>query len=138
MLEPLSVQTFLDEIWEQQHYHVARCRDGYFDALLPGPSALDHLLGLLRREPPAVRLMRGKDKKGADGYRLDGGGLDVAAIRGDFADAYTIVVDAVERYSRSVASLAHAIEVELNVPIQVNAYVTPPGSQGLGSPLRRP
>ncbi|OBI44259.1 cupin [Mycobacterium colombiense] len=131
LLEPLSVQTFLDEIWAQKHYHVARCRDGYFDGLLPGSSALDHLLELFRREPPAVRLMRGKDKKGADSYRLGDGGLDVAAIRGDFADGYTIVVDAVERYSRSVASLAHAIEVELNVPVQVNAYATPPGSQGL-------
>ncbi|GAB1816024.1 cupin domain-containing protein [Mycobacterium sp. MUNTM1] len=131
MLEPLSAQTFLDEIWAQKPYHVARCRAGYFEGLLPGPSALDHLLELFRREPPAVRLMRGKFKKGADSYRLGDGGLDVAAIRGDFADGYTIVVDAVERYSRSVASLAHAIEVELNVPVQVNAYATPPGSQGL-------
>ncbi|WP_406817454.1 cupin domain-containing protein [Mycobacterium sp. M23085] len=131
MLEPLSVQTFLDEIWAQKHYHVARCRGGYFDGLLSGPSALDHLLDLFRREPPTVRLMRGPDKKGADSYRLGDGGLDVAAIRGDFADGYTIVVDAVERYSRNVGLLAHAIEVELNVPIQVNAYVTPPGSQGL-------
>ena len=32
---------------------------------------------------------------------------------------------------RAIASLAHSIEVELNFPIQVNAYITPPGSQGL-------
>ncbi len=29
-----------------------------------------------------------------------------------------------------IASLAHAIEVELNFATKVNAYITPPGSQG--------
>lgn len=131
LLQPLGVRTFLDEIWAQKHHHVERCLDGYFDSLLPGPSPLDHLLELFRREPPAMRLMRGNDKKAADSYRLGDGGLDLAAIRADFADGYTIVVDGVERYTRTVGSLARAIEVELNAPVQVNAYVTPPGSQGL-------
>jgi JmjC domain len=31
---------------------------------------------------------------------------------------------------RAIASLAHAIEVELNFATKVNAYITPPGSQG--------
>src|ERR1700740_932743 len=30
-----------------------------------------------------------------------------------------------------IASLSPSIEVELNFPIQVNAYITPPGSRGL-------
>lgn len=131
LLQPVTVQNFVDEIWAAKHYHVQRCQAGYFDDLLPGPSVLDDLMELLRREPPAVRLMQQKDKKGADSYRLGDGGLDLAAVRADFADGYTIVVDGLERYVRSVALLAQAIEVELNFATQVNAYVTPPGSQGL-------
>src|SRR5699024_4646224 len=34
------------------------------------------------------------------------------------------------RYARAMTTLAHSIEVELNFPTQVNAYITPPGSTG--------
>jgi ribosomal protein L16 Arg81 hydroxylase len=129
LLQPVAVQTFLDEMWAHRHYHVKRCRAGYFDSLLPGPSASERLLELFRREPSAVRLVKGKDKKGPD--RLADGGLDLVRARNDFGAGYTIVVDGVERYVRAIASLSRSIELELNFPIQVNAYATPPGSQGL-------
>jgi ribosomal protein L16 Arg81 hydroxylase len=132
LLAPLTVETFLDKIWTATHYHVKRHCAGYFDSLLHGPSAVEELLELFRREPSAVRLMRGNDKKsGSDSYRLVDGSLDLVGIRNDFADGFTIVADGVERYVRAIASLAHSIEVELNFPIQVNAYITPPGSRGL-------
>jgi hypothetical protein len=78
-----------------------------------------------------MHLSRGKDNKGGDSYRLDDDSLDLVRIRNDFADGYTIVLGGVERFVRAIASLAHSIEVELNFPIQVNAYITAPGSQGL-------
>jgi ribosomal protein L16 Arg81 hydroxylase len=131
LLQPLAVQTFLDEIWGAKHYHVRRRCAGYFDSLLQGLSAVEELLELFRREPSAARLMRGKNKKGPDSYRLDDGSLDLVRIRDDFADGYTIVLDGVERYVRPIALLCQSIEVELNFPTQVNAYITPPGSQGL-------
>ena len=77
-----------------------------------------------------MRLIRGNDKKGPDDYRLADGSLDLVGIRNDFADGYTIVLDDVERYVRTIGSLSHSIEVELNFPTQVNAYVTPPESRG--------
>jgi ribosomal protein L16 Arg81 hydroxylase len=131
LLQPLAVQTFLDEIWGAKHHHVKRRCAGYFDSLLQGPSAVEELLELFRREPSAVRLMRGENKKGPDTYRLDDGSLDLVRIRDNFADGYTIVLDGVERYVRPIALLCQSIEVELNFPTQVNAYITPPGSQGL-------
>lgn len=131
LLEPVPVQTFLDEVWGATHYHIKRCCAGYFDSLLPGSAAVDELLELFRREPSGVRTSRGKDKKGPDSYRLGDGSLDLVRIRDDFADGYTIVFDAVERYVRPIASLSHSIEVELNFPVQVNAYITPPESTGL-------
>ena len=110
--------------------HQARLPD-YFDTLLPGPSTVDELLELFRREPSAVRLVKGRDKKGSDNYRLVDGSLDLVGIRNDFADGYTIVLDGVEQYVRAVGTLARSIEVELNFPIQVNTYITPPGQTGL-------
>ena len=131
LLEPLSVETFIDEIWAADHCHIKRDRPGYFDGLLPGPSTVDDLLELFRGDPSGVRLVRGKDKKGPDRYRLVDGSLDLVGVRNDFADGYTIVLDGVEQYVRAVGILARSIEVELNFPIQVNTYITPPGQTGL-------
>jgi ribosomal protein L16 Arg81 hydroxylase len=131
LLEPLSVETFLDEIWANDHHHIKRGCPDYFDALLPGPSTGDEVLELFRHEPSALRLLRGKDKKGPDSYRLDDGSLDLVGVRNDFADGYTIVVDGVEQYVRTIGTMARSLEVELNFPTQVNAYMTPPESAGL-------
>jgi len=131
LLAPLSVETFLDEIWAKDHHHVIRDCPGHFDALLPGPSTVDQLLELIRHEPSVLRMVRGKDKKGPDSYRLGDGSLDVVAVRNDFADGFTIVVDGIEQYVRTIGTLARSLEVELNFPTQVNAYVTPSESSGL-------
>jgi lysine-specific demethylase/histidyl-hydroxylase NO66 len=131
LLQPLEVHTFLDKVWGATHYHARRGCAGYFDSLVKGPSAVEELLECFRREPSAaVRLVRGNDKKAPGEYRLADGSLDLARIRNDVVDGYTIVLDNVERYVRTIGSLSHSIEVELNFPTQVNAYVTPPESRG--------
>ena len=130
LLQPLAVETFLNEVWAETHYHVQRHCPGYFDCLLPGASAVEDLLEVFRPEPSRVRLIREHDKKSPDNYQLADGSLDLDHIRSDFADGYTIVLDDVELYVRPIASLAHAIEVELNFATKINAYITPPESQG--------
>lgn len=130
LLAPLSVQDFLDDIWAVSHYHITRRDPDYFDRLLPGPPGADQLLEQLQPEPAAVRLVRGNENQEPDSYRLTDGSLDLARVRHDFADGYTIVLDNLERYVGTITSLSHAIEVELNFPTQVNAYITPPGSTG--------
>lgn len=130
MLHPVGVDTFLDEIWATSHHHIQRCRPGYFDKLLPGPSAVDVLLGHVQPEPSAVRLVKGGEDKDPASYRRADGGLDPVRVRDGLAGGYTIVVNGVERYLRTIASLSHSIEVELNFPTRVNAYATPPKSTG--------
>jgi ribosomal protein L16 Arg81 hydroxylase len=131
LLDPLPVETFLDEVWGNDHHHISRGRPGYFDALLPQPMTVAGLLELFRHEPPAVRLVRGKDKKRPDNYRRPGGCLDVESVRRDLAEGYTVAIDGIEQYIRAIGTLARELEVELNFPTQVNAYITPPGSSGL-------
>ncbi|WP_428340135.1 cupin domain-containing protein [Mycobacterium sp.] len=131
LLDPIPVDTFLGESWGNDHHHVARGRADYFDGLFPQPATPDGLLELLRLQPSGIRLVRGHDKKGPDNYRLADGSLDVAGVRNDFADGYTIVMDGIEQYVRTIGTLARSLEVELNFPTQVNAYITPPQSSGL-------
>jgi len=130
LLAPLTVETFLTEIWGQSHYHVSRNCAEYFDTIFGGSASVDQLLGLFRPDLSLVRLVRENDKKEPYHYRRSDGGLDVAGIGHDFADGYTIVLESIHRYVRAIASLLHAIEVELNFSTQVNAYFTPPESQG--------
>ncbi len=130
LLEPLTVQTFLDKVWGATHYHVKRRCADYFDRLLHGSSAIEELLEHVAPEPPLVRLVKGGEDKDPDSYRLADGSLDLVAVRNGFADGYTIVLDNVEQYVRAIGSLSHSIEVELNFPTQINAYITPPGSTG--------
>lgn len=130
MLHPVGVDTFLDEIWATSHHHIQRCRPGYFDKLLPGPSAVDVLLEHVQPEPSAMRLVKGGADKDPASYRRADGGLDPVRVREGLAGGYTIVVNGVERYLRTIASLSHSIEVELNFPTRVNAYATPPKSTG--------
>jgi hypothetical protein len=124
------VETFLDNIWGAKHYHVSRCAAGYFDSLLYGPSAVDELLRRVAPEPSTVRLIKDGESTDPDTYRLADGTLDLARVRNGFADGYTIVLNGLEQYVRAITSLSHSIEVELNFPTRVNAYITPPESTG--------
>lgn len=130
LLHPLTVGSFLNEVWGSSHYHVSRHRPEYFDALLDGSASLDELVGLFRPDLSLVCLVRETDKKEPYVYRRADGGFDAAGVGRDFADGYTIVLESIHRYVRAVALLLQSIEVELNFATQVNAYITPPESQG--------
>lgn len=130
LLEPLTVDAFLDDIWGRSHYHVSRCSPDYFDGLLDGADSVDALLAVFRPHLSLVSLVRQDERRDQYAYRLADGRFDIAAIGRDFGDGFTIVLDSVQRYVRSIAALAHSIDVELNFAAQVNAYFTPPQSQG--------
>ena len=130
LLQPLTIETFLNEIWGATPYHVSRNCPRYFDSLLNSSASVDELVGLFRPDLSLVSLVRGNDKKDQYVYRLAGGGFDAAGVGKDFANGYTVVLESIQRYVRAIASLLHSIEVELNFAAQANAYITPPESQG--------
>lgn len=133
LLQPLSVRAFLDEIFGAKHYHINRGAPGYFDTVLPGPRPAADLVQQLKSDPAAVRAVNRDAHRDSAVYQLSDGTLDIAGVHADLADGYTIVVDRLERYLRSIAALSHSIEVELNFATQVNAYITPPGSVGFAA-----
>ncbi|GFG74229.1 hypothetical protein MBOT_15940 [Mycobacterium botniense] len=130
LLAPLPVQTFLDDIWGSRPYHVNRGCANYFDNVLRGSAAVEELLTHVQPEPSAVRLVRGGEEKDPGSYRLADGSLDPVRVRDGLADGYTVILNGLERYMRTIGALSHSIEVELNFPTRVNAYLTPPHSTG--------
>lgn len=57
--------------------------------------------------------------------------VDPAGVAREFADGATIVLQGLHRYWAPVTALCRQLEAELTHPVQANAYLTPPGSQGL-------
>jgi lysine-specific demethylase/histidyl-hydroxylase NO66 len=130
LLAPLTIDTFVGDIWGAAHHHVSRDCPEYFDTLLDGSASVDELVGLFRPDLSLSSLVKEDDKKQPYVYRRADGGFDADAVGRDFANGYTIVLESVQRYVRALASLLHSIEVELNYAAQVNAYITRPESQG--------
>lgn len=129
LLAPVTVPTFLDRLWGTAPHHIARDRGDYFDRLA-GPDAAEQILAALRVDPSAVKLVRGPDHLPPEQYTLADGTVDLARVRAELDNGYTIICNNIEKYLRSYSTLTQGIEVELNFPTHVNAYITPPGSTG--------
>lgn len=129
LLHPLTVETFLDEIWATRQHVVKRNRSNYFDDLFDA-AAVEDFLEYTRPEPSAVRLVRKDDTQDPQTYRLADGAIDLVRVRNEFADGYTIVLNGLQRHVPAIAELSRMIEIELNFETCVNAYITPPESQG--------
>ncbi len=70
-------------------------------------------------------------RSGRTGSRPLTGLADAAKIFDLFREGATIVLQGLHRYWEPVAGLVRELEVELGHACQVNAYITPPGAQGL-------
>jgi ribosomal protein L16 Arg81 hydroxylase len=129
LFHPLPADSFLADFWAKEHHVIRRDDPGYFADLFSA-KALEEFLEYGRPDPAGVRMVKGKEKKDLQSYRLGNGAIDMVALRNDFAAGFTIILNGLERYVGAVAALARGLEVELNFETQVNAYITPPGSQG--------
>jgi lysine-specific demethylase/histidyl-hydroxylase NO66 len=70
-------------------------------------------------------------RSGRTGSREVTGIADPARVAALFEDGATIVLQGLHRWSEPVARFCRDLELELGHPCQVNAYITPPGAQGL-------
>jgi cupin superfamily protein len=131
-------EAFLQEAWGRR----AIVRDG------PGPGAFDDLLSLddvdrvittTALRTPFFRLVKAGERidesaytrSGRTGSRDVAGMADPARVAALFEDGATIVLQGLHRWSEPVTRFCRDLELELGHPCQVNAYVTPPGAQGL-------
>lgn len=96
-----------------------------------------HLSSAVRR--PEVRLMRAGQPVAPGSWcttvRLGGRPVpdvvDPAAVGRALLDGTTVVLQSLHRTVPSVGRFAAALEAEISHPVQVNAYLTPPGAAGL-------
>jgi mannose-6-phosphate isomerase-like protein (cupin superfamily) len=110
--------------------------DDFADVLTLGE--VDRLLSSAVRRPE-VRLMRAGEAVDPSswcttirlGGRQVGDVIDPAAVGRALADGVTVVLQSLHRTVPAVGRFASALEAEISHPVQVNAYLTPPGAAGL-------
>ncbi len=127
--------SFATEVWGKRPL-LHRSPDGFSDLL--SLDDVDHLISSAGLRLPAFRLVQqgkilspsGYTKSTRTGSQAATGVADAAAVFAHFDAGATIVLQGMHRYWSPVAGFARSLEVALGHPVQVNAYVTPPGSQG--------
>jgi hypothetical protein len=100
---------------------------------------VDRFLTTTALRTPFFRLVKAGEKIPESSYTRSGraGSRDVSGIANParvaalFEGGATIVLQGLHRWAEPVARFCRDLELELGHPCQVNAYVTPPGAQGL-------
>jgi bifunctional lysine-specific demethylase and histidyl-hydroxylase NO66 len=101
---------------------------------------VDHLVATASLRVPAIRMVKDGGELPSQGYTKSGrlGSkpltdlVDPGKVYGQFAGGATIVLQGLQRYWLPLTRLCRDLERSLTHPTQVNAYVTPPASRGLG------
>ncbi|MCI0635632.1 MAG: cupin domain-containing protein [Actinobacteria bacterium] len=100
---------------------------------------VDRILSTSSVRTPSFRLVRAGEqipesaytRSGTTGSKPVSGMADPARIFELFRSGATIVLQGLHRYWEPVTRFLRDLELDLGHPCQVNAYITPPGAQGL-------
>ena len=128
------------------HHHWARAplfqprheKDGFADLFTIAD--VDRLVAAAALRLPAFRMVRDGGelprerytKSGRMGSKPVADLLDPGKVYREFGDGATMVLQSLQRYWPPLTRLCRDLELSLTHPVQVNAYVTPPASRGLG------
>ena len=131
-------ERFLAESWGRASLIVPNTGGRGF-ADLVGFEDVDRLLATTGLRAPSFRLVRDGDVLPVDFYTRSGrtgsvavsGMLDPALALRQFENGATIVFQGLHRTWLPLATFCRELDLALGHPTQVNAYITPPGAQGL-------
>lgn len=131
-------EVFLNDTWgTRAAVHPAAEPRGFEDLLTLDD--VDRILTTTSLRTPSFRLVNAGEqipesaytRSGRTGSKPVSGLADPARIAELFDDGATIVLQGLHRNWEPVAAFCRALELQLGHPCQVNAYITPPGTQGL-------
>jgi lysine-specific demethylase/histidyl-hydroxylase NO66 len=132
-------ERFAREHWARAPlYRAGASVDGFAD--LFGIADVDHLVAATSLRLPAFRMVKDGatlpperyTKSGRVGSKPLSDLADPGKIHRHFADGATIVLQSLHRHWLPLTRFCRDLEFTLTHPVQVNAYVTPQSSRGLG------
>lgn len=139
LLAPFPVEEFFRDHWENKPLHIHRGVVDYYNDVLT-LSALDQYFQAGNLAPYFLRVVKsGVDceldgwtridkRKNTDPYRV----VVSEKLFSLFGEGATIIINAAQTAIPSLAAWSATLEEELEILVQPNIYVTPPGAGGLG------
>jgi bifunctional lysine-specific demethylase and histidyl-hydroxylase NO66 len=135
-----QVGVFFADAWGQHAFHSRHASGDGFEDLLTFDD-VDHMVSSFGLRIPSFRLVKDGTSLPVSSYTRSGrigsvqvtGFADPARILPLFANGATIVLQGMHRFWDPVARFGRDLEMDLGLAIQVNGYVTPPGSQGFAA-----
>jgi ribosomal protein L16 Arg81 hydroxylase len=129
---------FLRDVWGRRAIVARRADARGFGDLLAFDD-VDRILSTMSLRTPTFRLVKAGEqipessytRTGTTGSKPVSGMADAPRIFEWFRNGATIVLQGLHRYWEPVSVFVRELELELGHPCQVNAYITPPGAQGL-------
>lgn len=130
--------SFLDHHWARSALHLPSDDPATFadlftlddvDRLVSSSFARSPTFRLVRNGSPVPPARYSKTAR-VGGQNVSGVG-DPRRVFQEFADGATIVLQGLQRYWPPLIEFCRQLELDLTFPVQANAYITPPGSQGL-------
>jgi ribosomal protein L16 Arg81 hydroxylase len=137
-LEPVSVEEFFAEHWQERPLVVPRDEPGRFDELL-SLADVERLICSGGIRYPSFRLVKEGAKLDVRDYTTDlpwrphafTGTANVGRVLAEFEAGATIVLQALHHTWEPLARFCRSLEHVLEHPVQANAYFTPRNSKGL-------
>jgi len=132
LLAPLEPAAFFRDVWERQHYVLARGAPGHYADLL-SLDDVDALIGLSGIVAPLqgdIRLVKQADECLEVRPTKDQAIANLQDVYQAYADGFTVVVNQVERHWAPVAALCRGLETVFQCRVGANLYLTPRQAQG--------
>ncbi len=132
-------RAFFADVWSKRPLLAERRDDAAFGDLF-SMEAVDRILAGTFPRRPGIRLVKdGAELPAASYVRTVSLGsewlrdvIDPGRVYDAFENGATIVIQGLQRYWEPIVRFARDLELALSHPVQVNAYVSPPGARGLG------
>lgn len=129
LIAPLDPAGFFAQYWERKPLHVSVPGGETFAPFL-SVGAIEKILSDINCIPvPFTVVSADKELKRSE-YLRDDNSVDIVRLFQLFGEGYTIVLNQLHLKHEPVARFCEALACEFSMPVQCNAYLSPPDGQG--------
>ena len=131
LVAPLSAQEFLDIHWERKSLVLEGDARRFAD--LFALTDVGRLLYYLKPSPPEGLLLVKDSEHYARRWTNADGTPRPSCVRAALGEGYSLIINGIDRLWEPVDRFAAALQAELQHPVDVNLYVTPPGERAFSN-----
>ena len=135
LLYPVDPQRFRNVYWEKQPLRLERNDADYYAALF-SLKEFDRLLSQSRIRQGDIRILSTGKEIPIDSLKDSGHNGSVGALEHLYAhyrDGRSIAVNSIGHRTLALADFCRRLAPAFSARVQINSYLSPPGSQGLGT-----